>query len=207
MQKLEQLSPEWFALKAGKFSGSRFAELMARTRNGWGKSRENLIATLVAERMTGACVTTYSNAAMQRGTELEPEARSAYEAHAGVLVEEVAFIEHPTVPNVGVSPDGLVGDDGMVELKCPSAMDRHLQAILNKQHAKDYRWQLQGQLWVTGRAWVDAVSYDPRWPEPYHLAIERVEADPKAHQELAEAVAEAEQEIITIIQSLKEKSA
>lgn len=204
---MDQRTDEWLAMRAGKFTGSRFSELMAKTRNGWGKSRNNLVATLVQERMTGKCAPTYCNAAMQRGTDLEPEARSAYEAHAGVLVEEVAFIEHPTIPNVGISPDGLVGDEGLVEIKCPSSMDKHLQARLHGAHAKEYKWQLQGQLWVTGKAWVDAASYDPRWPDAHKLAIVRVEPDPKAHAELAAAVQEAEEEIAAIIQQLQEKSA
>lgn len=204
---MEQRSDSWFAMRAGKITGSRFKDLMATTRSGASASRGNLIAQLAVERITGQCVPTYCNAAMQRGTDLEPEARSAYEAHAGVLVEEVAFITHPDYPNVGVSPDGLVGDEGMVELKCPDSMAKHLDAIRHGSHADEYRWQLQGQLWVAQRKWVDAASYDPRYPENLRLAVVRVEADAKAHQELAAEVEAAEQEIQTIVNDLIRRAA
>lgn len=199
---MDQRTEAWLALRAGKFTGSRFADLMARTKTGPAASRANLIAALAVERITRCCVPTYTNAAMQRGVDLEPEARSAYEAHAGVLVEEIAFIEHPTLPNVGVSPDGLVDDDGMVEIKCPDAMAKHLAAIRTGSHATEYRWQLQGQLWVAQRQWVDAVSYDPRYPEHLRLAVVRVEADPKAHAELETAVKDAEIEVEAIVKEL-----
>jgi putative phage-type endonuclease len=197
-----QRSEEWFAMRAGKFTASRFADLMAATRSGTSTSRANLIATLAVERITGTCVETYSNGAMQRGTDLEPEARSAYETHAGVLVDEVAFVVHPTLPNVGVSPDGMVGPDGLVELKCPAAMAKHLAALRTGDHAKEYRWQLQGQLWVTGRQWVDAVSYDPRWPEHLQLAVVRVTRDEKAIAELEAACIAADAEVAALVEEL-----
>lgn len=100
----DQRTPAWFAMRAGKFTGSRFADLMAVTKSGPSTSRANLIATLAVERITGACVETYSNGAMQRGTELEPEARSAYETHCGDLVDEVAFVQHPTLPLLACHP-------------------------------------------------------------------------------------------------------
>jgi putative phage-type endonuclease len=201
---MNQRDQEWFAMRAGKFTGSRFSDLMARTRSGPAASRQNLIATLAIERLTGACVPTYQNAAMQRGTDLEPEARSAYEARMGVLVEEVAFIVHPDYPNVGVSPDGLVGDEGMVEIKCPDSTAKHLNYLLEGKQANEYRWQLQGQLWVAQRKWVDAVSYDPRYPEHLRLAVVRVYSDDKAHAELAAEVEKAEAEIQAILEELEE---
>lgn len=203
---MNQRDAEWFAMRAGKFTGSRFSALMAKTRSGPSTYRENLITDLAIERITGTCVTTYQNAAMQRGIELEPEAREAYEAHAGVLVEEVAFIVHPEYPTVGVSPDGMVGDDGMVEIKCPSASAKHLKALLTGAHAQEYRWQLQGQLWVAGRAWVDAVSYSPDFPDGLRLAITRVHADPKAHAELQAEVEAAELEVEAIVAELQAKT-
>ena len=200
---MEQRTEEWLRCRAGKFTGSRFADLMARTKSGPSASRANLLATLAVERLTGQCVETYSNAAMQRGTELEPLARSAYEARMGVLVEEVAWVPSTELPCAGVSPDGLVGDDGLCELKCPSSMAKHLDALRSGAHAVEYKWQLQGQLWVTGREWVDAVSFDPRWPENLQLAIVRVERDEKAIHELRLACCEADAEVEQIVAELR----
>lgn len=199
-----QRTAEWFARRAGKFTGSRFADLMAVTKSGPSASRRNLLATLAVERITGACVETYSNAAMQRGIELEEEARQAYEAHAGTLCVEIDFIDHPNVPMVGVSPDGLVGDDGLVEIKCQASMAKHLDAIRTGAHAAEYRWQIQGQLWVTGRQWCDAVSYDPRFPQRLQLAVTRVMRDDDAIAQLAAAVGEAEVEVARIVAELTE---
>lgn len=199
---MEQRTEEWLAARAGKFTASRFADLMAVTRSGPSASRANLIATLSIERITGMCVETYSNAAMQRGVELESEARSAYESHIGGLVDEVAFVQHPTLPFVGVSPDGLVGADGLVEIKCPSATAKHLAALRSGEHATEYRWQLQGQLWVTGRAWVDVVSYDPRWPEHLRLAVVRVMRDEKAIAELESACIKGDAEVTALVEEL-----
>lgn len=190
----EQRSPEWFAKRAGKFTGSRFAELMARTKSGPAASRKNLITRLAIERLTGNCVETYSNFAMQRGIDLEPEAIRAYEMDQLTVVDAIDFIEHPTLAFVGCSPDGLVGDDGMVEVKCPLAEAKHYEALRYGSHATEYSWQLQGQLWVAGRAWVDAVSYDPRFPG-LELAITRVERDENAIAELEAECIKAHDEV------------
>lgn len=200
---MEQRTDAWMRARAGKFTGSRFADLMARTKSGPSAVRDNLIATLAVERITGTCVETYSNAAMQRGTELEPEARAAYEAHIGDLVLEVAWVQHPGLNFVGVSPDGLVGDDGMVELKCPAAMAKHLAALRSGQHAVEYKWQLQGQLWVTGRAWVHIVSYDPRWPADMRLAITRVMRDEDAIAQLSAECLRGNDEVEKIVSELQ----
>jgi len=199
---MEQRTDEWFAARAGKFTGSRFAMLMAKTKSGWSASHSNLIALLAIERMTGSCVEMYSNFAMQRGTELEPEAIAAYEDHNMLVVMPEAFLVHPTLDYVGCSPDGMVGDDGMVEVKCPSAEAKHLDALLKGSHAVEYKWQLQGQLWVAGRKWVDAVSFDPRWPEKHRLAIVRVERDEAAIAELEAECIKANDEVNEIIRKL-----
>jgi putative phage-type endonuclease len=184
-----QRSDEWFAIRAGKITASRVSDLMAKTKTGPSASRKNLITLLAVERLTGQCVETHSNAAMQRGVELEDEAIQAYENQEMVAVEAVGFVVHPTLPYVGVSPDGCVGDDGLIEAKCPYAMAKHYEALRYGAHADEYRWQLQAQLWVTGRQWVDAVSYDPRFTG-FELAIVRVTRDEKAIAELeAECIA------------------
>lgn len=201
---MSQRTPEWFAQRCGRFTGSRFADLMARTKSGPSASRRNLLATLAVERITGQCVETYSNSAMERGIELEESARQAYEAHIGQMTVEVDFIVHPALAYVGISPDALVGDAGLAEFKCPAAMAKHLDALRTGAHADEYRWQLMGQLWVTGREWVDAVSFDPRYPERLRLAVKRVERDEAAIKELESACIEAEAEVAAMVAELQQ---
>src|SRR6185369_11355147 len=124
-----QGSAEWLELRAGKFTGSRFADLMAMTQKGPSTSRANLITALALERLTGTPEETFQNDAMRRGSDLEALARGAYEAHTGELVKQVAFAIHASLPYVGVSPDGLLGDDGCLELKCPAALAKHLSYL------------------------------------------------------------------------------
>lgn len=199
-----QGSPEWFAARAGKITASRVGDLMARTKSGPSTSHANLLALLAVERITGQCVETYTNAAMQRGTELEPEARAAYEAHAGLLCEEVGIVVHPKMSYVTCSPDGMVGDDGLLEIKCPQSMAKHLEALRSGSHAVEYRWQVQHQMMVTGRAWCDVVSYDPRWPEGLRLAITRVERDESAIEELQTACEQADRELQGMVAELNQ---
>lgn len=202
---MQQHDDAWFAMRAGKITGSRFSDLMAVTRSGPSASRANLIATLAVERLTGQCVETYQNDAMRRGSELEPEARAAYEAETGELVTEVAFVIHPRLTFVGVSPDGIIGDDGLVELKCPAAMAKHLDALLTGKHADEYAWQVQGQLFVTGRSWCDVASYDPRYPDGLRLAIKRVERDEIAIKKLELECIKADGEITVLVNELEAK--
>lgn len=182
---MEQRSEEWFAARAGKITGSAFSDVMNILKGGEsGVNRKNLIARLAVERITGVCADTFQNEAMRRGIELEAEACASYEAETGDFVEHVAFVNHPKHDFIGVSPDGLIGDDGLAEFKCPASMHKHLSALQTGDHAIEYKWQLQGQLWVTDRNWVKAVSYDPRFPEGLRLAIVHVNRDEKAIAEL-----------------------
>lgn len=185
----------WFSNRCGKFTASRFADLMARTKSGPSTSRANLIVRLALERVTGKPVETYSNAAMQRGLDLEPEAIRAYEDARMVAVERVDYVPHRYFDYVGCSPDSLVGDAGLLEVKCPSAEAKHYEALRYHSHAQEYRWQLQGQLWVTNREWVDAVSYDPRFPPGCQLAIFTVTRDEAAIASLEAACIEANKEV------------
>lgn len=202
-----QESQDWLYARAGKFTASRAGDLMARTKTGWGASRGALLTLLAVERLTGQPVETYQNDAMRRGTELEGEARDAYSFHTGNAVEECGFILHTGLPNTGCSPDGLIGSNGLVELKCPANMAKHLDALRYGAHAQEYRWQLQHQMLVTGTHWVDAVSYDPRFPEHLQLAIVRVERDESAINELREAIKSADAEVETIVSELQAKAA
>lgn len=196
---MEQRDEAWFRTRAGKITSSRFGDLMATTRSGPSASRANLIVTLALERITGTPEATYQNDAMRRGTEMEPLARGAYEALTGELVESIAFVTHPELSFVGVSPDGYIGADGLVEFKCPASSAKHLAALRNGEHAREYRWQIQGQLWVTGRAWCDAVSFDPRFPDGLQLAIKRVWRDDDAIAELRREIIAADDEVEAIV--------
>lgn len=198
----QQESEAWMSARAGNFTASRSADLMAKTRSGPSASRANLLALLAVERLTGECVQTYQNGAMARGVELEAEARDAYAFTRGVAVQESGYIASADMPHTGCSPDGLLGDDGMLEIKCPASMQKHLDALRTGAHAVEYRWQLQHQMMVTGRAWVDATSYDPRFPDALQLAVTRVARDEKAIDELRAEIIAADAEVETILSEL-----
>jgi putative phage-type endonuclease len=183
---LEQRTPEWFATRCGKVTASRIADLMAKTKSGYSTSRANYRAQLVVERLTGVVEQSYCNAAMQHGIDTEAEAREAYQQHMLCTVEEVAFVAHPRIDMAGASPDGLVGDDGMVEIKCPNTAT-HIETLLGGSVADKYLKQVQFQMACTGRAWNDFVSYDPRLPETMRLFVQRV---PRNDAMIAEIEAE-----------------
>ena len=198
-----QRTDAWFSARGGRFTASRAADLMARTKSGPSASRGALLTELAIERLTGQPTPSYTNAAMQRGIELEDEARDAYAFAKLVAVQQVAYIVAEGLPNAGCSPDGLVGDEGIVEIKCPTNMAKHLDALRSGAHAVEYRWQLQHQLMVTGRAWNDAVSYHPAFPEGLQLAITRVERDEAAIAELRAAIIAADAEVEAIVAELR----
>ena len=173
---MEQRTTEWHQARLGKVTASRVADVIARTKTGYGASRANLMADLIVERLTGQPASTFTNAHMEWGTEQEPHARAAYSARTGELVEEVGFIDHPRITNSGASPDGLVGDDGLVEFKCP-ATATHLDTLLAGEVPPKYIPQMQWQMACTDRAWCDFMSYDPRLPEHLRMFVKRVERD------------------------------
>ena len=186
-----QGSEDWFRARCGCVTASRISDLMAKTRTGWGASRKNYAAQLLAERLTGEVAESFSNAAMQWGTDTEPEARTTYEFWRNATVTEVGFVVHPSIKSAGASPDGLVGDDGLVEIKCPNTAT-HLDTLEGGKIDRKYLYQMQWQMACTGRQWCDFVSYDPRLPETYRIHIERVERD-------ADLVAELETEVKAFI--------
>jgi putative phage-type endonuclease len=188
---LEQRTPEWFATRCGKVTASRIADLMAKTKSGYSTSRANYRAQLVVERLTGVVEQSYCNAAMQHGIDTEAEAREAYQQHMLCTVEEVAFVAHPKIDMAGASPDGLVGDDGMVEIKCPNTAT-HIETLLGGTVADKYLKQVQFQMACTGRVWNDFVSYDPRLPETMRLFVQRVPRDDAM-------IAEIEAEIVSFL--------
>jgi putative phage-type endonuclease len=176
MSEIIQGTPEWHALRCGRATASRMADLTARTKSGWGASRANYAAELIAERLTGKPADRYTNAAMQWGTDMEPEARAAYAFYADCEVVQVGFIEHPTIAMSGASPDGLIGNDGLVEFKCPNTAT-HLETLLGAEIDGKYIKQMQWQLACTNRIYCDWVSYDPRLPESMRFFVHRVLRD------------------------------
>ncbi len=197
-----QGTPEWHAARAGRVTASRIADMLATTKTGWGASRANYKAELVAERLTGTVAQSYSNAAMQWGTEKEPEARSAYSFMTDREVEPVGFVIHPTIDMSGASPDGLVGTDGLLEIKCPNTAT-HIDTLLSGTVPEKYYLQMQWQMICCGRKWCDFVSYDPRLPARMQLFVSRVEAAPA--EALEKAVRLFLTEVDATVSSLSEK--
>ena len=188
MNDIVQGSPEWHALRVGKVTASRVADVVAKTKTGWGASRANYMAELIAERLTGEPAASFTNAAMQWGAEKEPEARAAYEFRTDAEVAIVAFVDHPAIAMTGASPDGLVGDDGLIELKCPQTAT-HIETLLGEEIPAKYITQMQWQMACTGRKWCDFASYDPRLPENMRLFIKRIDRDDARIAELQTLVA------------------
>jgi len=184
---MEQRTEEWFAARLGKVTASKVADVIAKTKTGYSASRENYMAQLICERMTGQKAESFTNSAMEWGTETEPLARAAYEAHANVLVNEVGIIDHPFLPMCAASPDGLISDDGMLEIKCPNT-STHFDTLLKAAAPSKYIPQMQWQMACANRLWVDFVSYDPRAPEGLQLFVKRVERDDSYIKELEEEV-------------------
>jgi len=172
---MEQRTDDWFAARLGKVTASRVADVIAKTKTGFGAGRANYMADLVVERLTGQKASSFSNAAMEWGTEQEPYARAAYAAKTGILVEEVGFIDHPTVAMSGASPDGFA-EEGLIEVKCPNTAT-HLEYVLAELPPLKYFTQMQWQMACTGRPWCDFVSFDPRLPERLQLLVIRVPRD------------------------------
>lgn len=184
-----QGSPEWFAVRLGKVTASRVADVIAKTKSGPAATRANYAAQLICERLTGAVEPTFTNAAMQWGTDQEPHAREAYEYRTGEFVDQVAFINHPRISMAGASPDGLVGADGMLEVKCPNTAT-HLDTLSSGKPAGKYIAQMQWQMACADRQWCDFVSFDPRLPEELRLFVVCIPRDDAMIEELeAEVVA------------------
>jgi len=194
-----QGTPEWFAARCGKVTASRVADVIAKTKSGPSASRATYMGQLIAERLTQTVTPSFTNDAMRHGTETEPEARSAYVFRADVDVAEVGFIDHPAIVNTGASPDGLVGDDGMVEIKCPNTAT-HIDTLLGQSVPAKYVTQMQWQMACAERAWCDFVSYDPRMPANMALFVQRVERDDAF-------IKATEAEVLAFLRELEEKVA
>lgn len=182
---MEQRSEEWFSARAGCVTASRIADVMMKpTTAGY----QNYRAQLICERLTGNPTETFTSAAMQHGTDTEPQARAFYEMETGHEVTEVGFIPHPTVEGTGASPDGIIGGEGLVEIKCPQPAE-HIRVLTGGEIKRQYVLQMQWQMECTGRKWCDFVTFNPALPFEMQMHIQRVEADAKAQAEITEAVA------------------
>ena len=171
-----QRSPEWFAARCGSLGASQLADALAKTKSGWGASRANLRAKLVVERLTGQQEESFTSAAMQWGVDKEEEARIAYSFLTGRNVVEVGLYKHPIIIGTHASPDGLVDDDGCIEIKCPNSAT-HIETLKSNLVAHKYLLQMQWQMRCADRQWCDFVSFDPRMPDHLMLYIQRVQRD------------------------------
>jgi putative phage-type endonuclease len=201
---MEQQTNEWFTARLGKVTASRVADVIAKTKTGYSTSRDNYMAQLICERLTGQKGESFTNAAMEWGTQTEPLARSAYENARSLLVKEVGFINHPRIEMSGASPDGLVADDGLVEIKCPNTAT-HIDTLLSQKVPIKYITQMQWQMLCCQRKWCDFVSFDNRLPEHLQLFVQEVEFDPEYCAMLEKEVVLFLTELDNKVAKLKEK--
>ena len=184
-----QSSIEWLMERCGKVTASRFKDVIVTLKSGKpGAEREKYLWETVIERLTGKPKEHFTNDAMAWGTEQEVFARIDYEARTGAFGTETGFIEHPTIDLCGGSPDGLVDDDGGIEIKCPWNSAIHLATWLNGM-PEEHMAQVQGLMWITGRQWWDFVSYDPRLQDAgLSLYIQRIPRDEEFIQAMSEKI-------------------
>lgn len=194
---------EWHARRLGKVTASRLADVVAKTKSGWGASRANYMAQLVAERLTGARTEGFTSAAMQWGIDQEPLAIAMYSFEHDAHVSPSDFVDHPRIEMSGASPDGLVGDDGMVEVKCPNTAT-HIDTLLNESIPEKYLLQMQWQMACCERQWVDFCSFDPRMPADLQLWVKRVARDDSRISELETMVAQFLDELAGKVKQLQE---
>ena len=201
---LEQGSDEWKQARLGHVTASNIAEVMSKGKGtGEAVGRYKYKVRLVAERLTMTAGESYTNAAMQWGIEQEQFACIAYEAQKETFVDKIGFVLHPDIKWLGVSPDRIVGHDGLIEVKCPNTTT-HLDYLFDNKVPAEYYKQIQCQLWVTGRQWCDFVSYDPRLPKRNQLLIVRTERDEKLIAEMKTETEKFLAEVETLIIKLGE---
>ena len=178
---IEQGTNEWHEQRLGLITASRFADIL---KNGRAKGSPSLTLhtyarQLAAARLTGNRIPSASVAATRHGTKQEPKAIMAYEERTGAFVEPVGFVRHESLPYVGFSADGLIGDDGGLEAKSPFSPERHLLNLLERCVPREYIPQVQGSLWISGRKWWDFIGYNESFEPPLDLMVVRVERDEK----------------------------
>jgi len=204
MTDIIQGTDAWHQLRLGKVTASRVADILAKTKTGTSASRGNYLIELALQRVTGNIEPTYINEAMQRGTQEEPLARIAYEVHTNTFVDQVAFIDHPTIEWFGASPDGLIDTNGMVEIKNPNS-STHWATIKADEIPNKYYIQMMAQLSCTGREWNDYVSFDSRFPERSQLYIKRLYRDDKYIAEMESEIKRFLEEVSIEVELIKGK--
>lgn len=205
VHNVQQGSDAWKQLRLGKVTASRVADIMAKTKTGWGASRANYLSELVTERLTNQPYEQFTNAAMAWGTEQEPNARSLYALVKDVDVETVGIVQHPDIDEFLASPDGLVGDDGLIEIKCPNTSTA-LDYLMTETIPQKYILQMTAQLMCSGRSWCDFVSYDPRLPSEMQLFVKRFHRpDDKVLSEYLDLIKVFLVEVDTAVSELRSK--
>ncbi len=194
---MEQRTPEWYAARCGQVTASRIADITAKIKSGASASRKNYLAQLLVERLTGLPAESYSNTAMEWGTEQEPLGRAAYELAGSVLVEECGYLPHPSITGTGASPDGLVGTDGLLEIKCPNTATA-IEFILSASIPDRHQLQMQWQMACAGRLWCDYAVYDPRLPDYAQLTVQRVARDASRIADIAKEIQQFLAELDTL---------
>lgn len=203
----EQRTPEWFAERLGKITASRIADVVGKTKSGsYGAARKNYMAELLCQRLTGQQEEKFTSDAMRHGTDTEQAARAMYMLETGADVTETGFIPHPTIAMSGASPDGLVGEDGLIEIKCPNTAT-HLEFLQSRKPKHEYLLQMQWQMACTGRQWCDFVSYDDRLPEKLAYRCIRIPRDNKLITELEEEAVKFLTELDKTVRQLEEQAA
>lgn len=200
----DQRTEEWYAERVGKVTASRIADLMAKTKSGYSASRANYMAELVAERLTGNPREGFVNQAMQHGIDTEPQARAMYEMETGLTVIETGFHVHPVLLETGASPDGLIGDDGLLEIKCPSTAT-HIETLRGAPIDRKYLLQMHWQMICTDRWWCDFASFDPRLPLEMQLHVRRVDREPELSEEITAEVTSFLSELNRTVDDLRER--
>lgn len=202
MLELIQGTDEWRAARAGSLGASQIGDALAKTKSGWGASRANLRSRLVTERLTGRPEESYVTPAMMRGTELEPQARAMYAFKRDCSVEEVGLVKHPIIGWTHCSPDGLIDEDGMVEIKCCGAT-RHIELLTGSAPEDRYVKQCLWQLACTGREYVDLAYFHPDMPAAIQLHVIRIERDDDAITELEDEVSKFLAEVDATVTDLR----
>ncbi|EEP5982084.1 YqaJ viral recombinase family protein [Salmonella enterica] len=199
---MEQRTDAWYQARLGKVTASRLADVMAKTKSGYAASRQNYMAELICQRLTGKPEEGFTNAAMMRGTELEPVAREMYALNEfDAVISEAGLIDHPTIAGFAASPDGLVNDDGLIEIKCPNTWT-HLQTLKTGVPKRQYLLQMHAQMMCTGRKWCDFVSFDDRLPPELAYFKTRINFDEVLAEEIEQEVVKFLTELETEIQNI-----
>lgn len=200
---VQQRTEDWIKSRLGCVTASRISDLMTKTKSSYAACRKNYMAQLICERLTGEPTESFTSAAMQRGIDSEPVAREMYQLREfDVHIQEVGFILHPTIPRLGASPDGLVDDDGLIEIKCPNTWT-HLEFLKSGQPKRQYILQMQTQMLCTGRNWCDFISFDDRLPPNLSYKCLRIYQDDQLATEIETEVIQFLRELDSEMESIK----